>query len=106
MQNTNPTSDYVEVHDGKVTVCRDAAKGKCQRYPCKYYHVPMLGGAAHVANLTSVLAANAFAADSLNMNLVAQPQVQQQLPVTAHPHQQQQLAVITTNAQYLPVSAI
>ncbi|XP_077862515.1 muscleblind-like protein 1 [Saccoglossus kowalevskii] len=32
--------DHVEVVDGKVTVCRDAAKGKCTRPMCKYYHIP------------------------------------------------------------------
>jgi len=26
-----------------VTVCRDAAKGKCTRSMCKYYHIPTLG---------------------------------------------------------------
>jgi hypothetical protein len=36
--------DFVEVHDGKVTVCRDFAKGKCSRVMCKYYHVPVLPG--------------------------------------------------------------
>lgn len=35
--------DYVEVNtEGKVTVCRDYAKGKCTRMMCKYYHVPVL----------------------------------------------------------------
>ncbi len=27
--------------EGKVTVCRDFAKGKCSRMLCKYYHVPL-----------------------------------------------------------------
>jgi hypothetical protein len=35
----------VDVHDGKVTVCRDFAKGKCTRPMCKYYHVPLAGTA-------------------------------------------------------------
>ena len=35
-------ADYVEVSDGRVTVCRDAAKGKCARPMCKYYHIPIL----------------------------------------------------------------
>lgn len=26
----------------KVTVCRDAVKGKCVRPLCKYYHIPIL----------------------------------------------------------------
>ena len=26
----------------KVTVCRDAAKGKCSRPMCKYYHIPVI----------------------------------------------------------------
>ena len=30
--------ENVEVVDGKVTVCRDAVKGKCTRPNCKYYH--------------------------------------------------------------------
>lgn len=30
--------ENVEVIDGKVTVCRDAVKGKCTRPNCKYYH--------------------------------------------------------------------
>jgi hypothetical protein len=35
--------DYVEVNaDGKVTVCRDCAKGKCARNKCKFYHIPIL----------------------------------------------------------------
>ena len=35
-------ADYVEVTEGKVTVCRDAVKGKCTRPLCKYYHIPIL----------------------------------------------------------------
>ncbi|KAJ9574295.1 hypothetical protein L9F63_026059, partial [Diploptera punctata] len=34
-------SSYVEVVDMKVTVCRDAVKGKCVRPLCKYYHIPI-----------------------------------------------------------------
>lgn len=34
--------EFVEVVEGKVTVCRDAAKGRCARPLCKYYHVPAL----------------------------------------------------------------
>lgn len=52
--------DFVEVQEGKVTVCRDFAKGKCQRPFCKYYHVPvqvLLGG--HTPALLSRLAAGA-----------------------------------------------
>ncbi len=44
MNNFECVSDYVETHDGKVTVCRDFAKGKCTRVMCKYYHVPVLSG--------------------------------------------------------------
>jgi hypothetical protein len=33
---------HVEVVDMKVTVCRDAVKGKCVRPLCKYYHIPIL----------------------------------------------------------------
>jgi hypothetical protein len=33
----------VEVIDGKVVVCRDAAKSKCTRHQCKYYHIPTVG---------------------------------------------------------------
>jgi len=32
---------HVEVVDMKVTVCRDAVKGKCVRPLCKYYHIPI-----------------------------------------------------------------
>lgn len=35
-------SGHVEVVDMKVTVCRDAVKGKCVRPLCKYYHIPIL----------------------------------------------------------------
>ena len=34
-------ADYVEVHDGRVTVCRDAVRGRCTRPTCKYYHIPV-----------------------------------------------------------------
>jgi len=34
------TSDYVEVKDDKVTVCRDALQGVCVRPQCKFYHFP------------------------------------------------------------------
>lgn len=33
--------EYVEVVDGKVTVCRDSVRGKCTRPMCKYYHIPV-----------------------------------------------------------------
>ncbi len=46
-------SEYVEAHDGKVTVCRDFAKGKCTRVMCKYYHVPILPGSALLSRLLS-----------------------------------------------------
>lgn len=36
--------EYVDVNEGKVTVCRDFAKGKCNRHACKYYHVPVTPG--------------------------------------------------------------
>ncbi|KAL3315298.1 hypothetical protein Ciccas_006067 [Cichlidogyrus casuarinus] len=32
--------DNVEVNQGRVTICRDAAKGRCSRTPCKYFHIP------------------------------------------------------------------
>ncbi|VDO17017.1 unnamed protein product, partial [Rodentolepis nana] len=31
----------LEVNQGRVTVCRDAAKGRCSRQPCRYYHIPL-----------------------------------------------------------------
>ncbi|KAM7535493.1 hypothetical protein Aperf_G00000097642 [Anoplocephala perfoliata] len=31
----------LEVNQGRVTVCRDAAKGRCTRQPCRYYHIPL-----------------------------------------------------------------
>ena len=74
---TNGIADYVEVHEGKVTVCRDAAKGKCTRPMCKYYHVPMLGGgASSVASLTRVLTSQSTAAldSSTNQHLAVAAQ--------------------------------
>jgi len=32
---------HVETVDGRVTVCRDAAKGRCFRPLCKFYHIPV-----------------------------------------------------------------
>jgi len=43
------------VHDGKVTVCRDFAKGKCSRPMCKYYHVPLAGTATAASSSASIL---------------------------------------------------
>ncbi|OQR73662.1 muscleblind protein 3-like [Tropilaelaps mercedesae] len=37
-----PVSYFVEVTEGRVAVCRDAAKGKCVRPLCKYYHIPLM----------------------------------------------------------------
>lgn len=34
-------SGHVEIVGMKVTVCRDAVKGKCIRPLCKYYHIPI-----------------------------------------------------------------
>ncbi|KAK6622794.1 hypothetical protein RUM43_008637 [Polyplax serrata] len=34
-------TDHVETIDGRVTVCRDAAKGSCFRPFCKFYHIPV-----------------------------------------------------------------
>ena len=34
--------DHVEVTDMRVSVCRDAAKGRCSRGLCKYYHLPVV----------------------------------------------------------------
>jgi hypothetical protein len=52
--------DYVEVNnEGKVTVCRDFAKGKCSRVMCKYYHVPLLSPIAATANAVLPTAAAA-----------------------------------------------
>lgn len=34
-------TDHVEVTDMKVSVCRDAVKGRCGRGLCKYYHLPV-----------------------------------------------------------------
>lgn len=40
----------VEVTNGRVTVCRDAVKGHCQRPgSCKYYHIPWFGAATPVS---------------------------------------------------------
>lgn len=43
--------ESVEVVDGKVTVCRDAVKGKCTRPNCKYYH-PVVSSSAAAASST------------------------------------------------------
>ncbi|KAA3675477.1 uncharacterized protein DEA37_0002418 [Paragonimus westermani] len=49
--------ENVEVNQGRVIVCRDAAKGRCTRVPCKYYHVPLLAISANRSlALNSVLA--------------------------------------------------
>ncbi|CAH8460701.1 unnamed protein product [Schistosoma intercalatum] len=39
--------ENVEVNQGRVTVCRDAAKGRCTRIPCKYYHIPLFAISAN-----------------------------------------------------------
>lgn len=31
----------MEIVDHQVAVCRDAAKGRCLRPSCKYYHIPI-----------------------------------------------------------------
>lgn len=46
-------TENVEVVDGKVTVCRDAVKGKCSRPNCKYYHPEV--GSSGVASSTKSL---------------------------------------------------
>nr|CDS20166.1 muscleblind protein 2 [Echinococcus granulosus] len=57
--------ENVEVNQGRVTVCRDAAKGRCTRIPCKYYHIPLLAISASRSlalnsALSAAVAANAF----------------------------------------------
>ncbi|XP_047476111.1 muscleblind-like protein 3 [Penaeus chinensis] len=43
VSNESPVpADHVEVTDMKVSVCRDAVKGKCGRGLCKYYHLPVV----------------------------------------------------------------
>nr|CAX73721.1 Muscleblind-like protein 3 [Schistosoma japonicum] len=39
--------ENVEVNQGRVIVCRDAAKGRCTRVPCKYYHIPLFAISAN-----------------------------------------------------------
>nr|VZH92743.1 unnamed protein product [Spirometra erinaceieuropaei] len=52
--------ENVEVNQGRVTVCRDAAKGRCTRVPCKYYHIPLFAiSASRSLALNSALAAAA-----------------------------------------------
>lgn len=47
------TEGAVEVTNGRVTVCRDAVKGRCQRPgSCKYYHIPLFAAAAAVTTDT------------------------------------------------------
>ncbi|XP_075930472.1 muscleblind-like protein 1 isoform X18 [Petromyzon marinus] len=41
--------DHVEIVEDRVTVCRDAAKGKCSRPLCKYYHPPAANSHAAAA---------------------------------------------------------
>jgi hypothetical protein len=62
--------DYVDVSEGKVTVCRDFAKGKCTRVLCKYYHIPIYS-AATTANRTG--GAAAIAAANQLLSPLAQP---------------------------------
>ncbi|KAL5108529.1 Muscleblind-like protein [Taenia crassiceps] len=58
--------ENVEVNQGRVTVCRDAAKGRCTRIPCKYYHIPLLAiSASRSLALNSALSA-AVAANTFN----------------------------------------
>jgi hypothetical protein len=71
--------DYVEVNEGKVTVCRDFAKGKCTRVMCKYYHVPILPGSLLLNRLMSPTAA-------------AMQSVTAMTPTSYHQQQQQQYA--------------
>ncbi|VDM34392.1 unnamed protein product [Hydatigera taeniaeformis] len=57
--------ENVEVNQGRVTVCRDAAKGRCTRIPCKYYHIPLIAISASRSlalnsALSAAVAANAF----------------------------------------------
>ncbi|KAL5966434.1 Muscleblind-like protein [Taenia solium] len=57
--------ENVEVNQGRVTVCRDAAKGRCSRVPCKYYHIPLFAISASRSlalnsALSAAVAANAF----------------------------------------------
>ncbi|KAG5447517.1 hypothetical protein CSKR_109053 [Clonorchis sinensis] len=53
--------ENVEVNQGRVIVCRDAAKGRCTRVPCKYYHVPLLAISANRSlALNSALATAGF----------------------------------------------
>lgn len=54
-------TDKVEIVEGKVTLCRDAAKGKCMRTNCKYYHVPVT---ATNGILPATASANATAASA------------------------------------------
>ncbi|CAL8101901.1 unnamed protein product [Calicophoron daubneyi] len=39
--------ENVEINQGRVIVCRDAAKGRCTRVPCKYYHIPLFAISAN-----------------------------------------------------------
>ncbi|VDP67338.1 unnamed protein product [Echinostoma caproni] len=51
--------ENVEVNQGRVIVCRDAAKGRCTRVPCKYYHVPL-----HAISANRSLALNSVLANA------------------------------------------
>nr|CAI5860394.1 unnamed protein product [Callosobruchus analis] len=41
LRRHNNPAEGVEVVEGRVSVCRDFAKGQCRRSACKYYHIPV-----------------------------------------------------------------
>ncbi|CAH8472394.1 unnamed protein product [Heterobilharzia americana] len=51
--------ENVEVNQGRVIVCRDAAKGRCTRVPCKYYHIPLFAISANRSMALNSALANA-----------------------------------------------
>lgn len=58
--------ENVEVSQGRVIVCRDAAKGRCTRVPCKYYHVPLHAISANRSLALNSVLANATAVPNNN----------------------------------------
>nr|CDS33702.1 muscleblind protein [Hymenolepis microstoma] len=60
----------LEVNQGRVTVCRDAAKGRCSRQPCRYYHIPLQAISVNRSHaLNSVLSTAAASMNNLSSSV-------------------------------------
>ncbi len=60
-------TDQVEIVEGKVTMCRDAVKGKCARANCKYYHNASSSASNTNASTTVAARATTLAASCSNL---------------------------------------